>query len=110
MGKNARMGLIARTKREIRFVSGLLRTFKRLKGIEPNSTWLVCDDIEAAVDKHPQRTAFIFEGKTLTFAQFDALANRFAHWATGRGIKKGDTVALFMPNRIEYVAIWYGLS
>jgi len=81
-----------------------------LKGIEPDSPWLLCDDIEAAVDKHPQRTAITFEGKSLTYAQLDAMANRFAHWATGRGIKKGDTIALFMPNRLEYVAIWYGLS
>jgi fatty-acyl-CoA synthase len=111
MGKAAsRLGLIARAKREIRFVGALLRTLGRLKGIAPQSPMLVCDDIEAAVDKHPQRTAIIFEGKSLTYAQFDALANRFAHWATGRGIKKGDTVALFMTNRMEYLAAWFGLS
>jgi fatty-acyl-CoA synthase len=104
------MGFVARTKRELRFVGGLYRTLKRLKGITSESEWLVCDDIEAAVDKHPQRTAIIFDGKSLTYAQLDAMANRFAHWATGRGIKKGDTVALFMPNRIEYIAVWYGLS
>ena len=91
-------------------MGALLRTLRRLKGITPESPWLLCDDLEAAVDKHPQRTAITFEGKSLTYAQLDAMANRFAHWATGRGIKKGDTVALFMPNRIEYVAIWYGLS
>jgi fatty-acyl-CoA synthase len=104
------MGFLARTKRELRFVGALLRTLRRLKGIEPDSTWLLCDDLEAAVDKHPQRTAITFEGKSLTYAQLDAMANRFAHWATGRGIKKGDTIALLMPNRLEYVAIWYGLS
>ena len=104
------MSFIARAKREVRFVGGLYRTLRRLKGIAPNSPRLICDDLEAAVDKHPQRTAIVLEGKSLTYAQFDAVANRFAHWATGRGIKKGDTIALFMPNRIEYVAIWYGLS
>jgi len=104
------MGVWARVKREYRFISRLYRTLNRLKGIEADSGWLVCDDLEAAVDKFPQRPAVIFEGKSLTYAQFDALANRFAHWATGRGIKKGDTVALFMPNRLEYVAVWYGLS
>jgi fatty-acyl-CoA synthase len=104
------MGLIARAKRELRFVGGLLRTLRRLRGIAAASPWLVCDDIEASVDKHPQRTAITFEGKSLTYAQLDAMANRFAHWAVGRGIKKGDTIALFMPNRIEYIAIWYGLS
>jgi fatty-acyl-CoA synthase len=104
------MGLRARLRRELRFVGGLYRTLRRLKGVAPASTWLICDDLEAAADKHPQRTAIMFEGRSLTYAQLDAMANRFAHWATGRGIKKGDTVALFMPNRIEYVAIWFGLS
>jgi fatty-acyl-CoA synthase len=104
------MGFVTRTQRELRFVSGLFRTLRRLKGITSASPWLICDDLEATVDKHPQRTAIIFEGKSLTYAQLDALANRVAHWATGRGIKKGDTVALLMPNRLEYLAIWYGLS
>jgi fatty-acyl-CoA synthase len=104
------MGFGARVRREVRFLGGLYRTLRRLKGLSPTSAWLICDDLEAAVDKHPQRTAIVFEGRSLTYAQLDAMANRFAHWAMGRGIKKGDTVALFMPNRIEYVAIWYGLS
>jgi fatty-acyl-CoA synthase len=104
------MSFAARMKRELRFIGGLYATLRRLRGIAPGSSWLLCDDLEAAVDKHPQRTAITFEGKSLTYAQLDAMANRFAHWATGRGIKKGDTVALFMPNRIEYVAVWYGLS
>ena len=104
------MGMLARAKREFRFLRGAYRTLGRLKGIEPDSPWLICDDIEQAVDKHPQRTAITFEGKSLSYAQFDAMANRFAHWATGRGIKKGETVALFMPNRMEYIPVWYGLS
>ena len=104
------MGFWARMARELRFVKGLRRTLARIKGIEGDSENLICDDIEAAVDKYPQRIAFTFEGKSLTYAQFDALANRYAHWASGRQIKRGDTIALFMPNRLEYVAIWYGMS
>ncbi len=104
------MSLWARAKREVRFVQALLRSLKRIKGIEGDSRNLVCDDLEAAVDKFPQRIAIEFEGRTLTYAQLDAMANRYAHWATGRGIKRGDTVALFMPNRLEYIPAWYGLS
>jgi len=97
-------------KREARFVRGLLRTLKRVKSIRPDSPDLACDDLEAAVDRFGTRTAIVFEGKSLTYAQFDALANRYANWARGRGIKRGDVVALFMPNRLEYLAVWYGLS
>ncbi len=104
------MSLWARIKREVRFLRGLSRTLKRIKGIEPDSEHLVCDDLEAAVDRFATRPAIVFEGRTVTYGEFDTLANRYAHWATGRGIKRGDTVALFMPNRIEYLAAWYGLS
>src|SRR5439155_14458593 len=40
----------------------------------------------------------------------DAMANRFAHWGKSLNLRRGQAVALFMPNRIEYFAIWYGLS
>jgi fatty-acyl-CoA synthase len=100
----------ARAKREARFLRGLLRTLGRVKSVAPDSADLACDDIEAAVDKFGERTALVFEGRNVTYAQFDAMANRYANWAKGRGIKRGDTVALYMPNRIEYLPIWYGLS
>lgn len=102
--------MMARLKRDVRFMAALRRALQRIKSVRPDSTQLVCDDLEAAVDRHAQRPAIVFEGRTLTYAQLDAAANRYAHWATGRGIKRGDTVALFMPNRLEYVAVWYGLS
>ena len=34
----------------------------------------------------------------------------FAHWARGKGIKRGQTVAILLPNRIDYVPAWYGLT
>ena len=104
------MRLQAKLKREWRFLKGLTRTLKRVKSIAPDSDNLICDDLEAAVDKWRNNPAITFEGKTITYAELDAIANRYAHWAKGQGITRGQTVALFMPNRIEYLAIWYGLS
>ncbi len=96
--------------REWRFARGLVRTLYRVRKIAADSPNLICDDLEAAIDRYPANIAFEFEGRTTTYAQLDAMANRFANWAAGRGIKRGDTVALFMPNRVEYLAVWYGLS
>ena len=100
----------SRFKRDVRFVRGLARTLKRVRSIQPDSTQLVCDDLEAAVDRFPERAALSFEGRVLTYAQMDAMANRYANWARARGIKRGEVVALFTPNRLEYIPIWYGLS
>jgi fatty-acyl-CoA synthase len=104
------MRLRQKIKREIRFLKGLSRTLKRVKSIAPDSANLICDDLETAVDKWRDRQAISFEGKSVTYAELDAIANRYAHWAKGQGLTRGQTVALFMPNRLEYMAIWYGLS
>ena len=104
------MRLQSRLKREWVFLKGLMRTLKRVKSIAPESANLICDDLEAAVDQWSASRAITFEGKTITYAELDAIANRYAHWAKGQSITRGQTVALFMPNRLEYLAIWYGLS
>jgi fatty-acyl-CoA synthase len=104
------MRLKARLEREWRFLRGLKRTLKRVESIRADSQNLACDDLEAAVDKHRQRPALTFEGRTVTYGEMDALANRYAHWAKAQGITRGQTVALFTPNRLEYLPIWYGLS
>jgi fatty-acyl-CoA synthase len=111
MGRRAHsLGFWGRIKREIYFVRALLRTLRRVKSVRPDSIDLACDDLEAAVDKFRDRPCLVCEGRTVTYAEMDAIANRFANWARGRNIKRGDTVALLMPNRIEYLPIWYGLS
>jgi fatty-acyl-CoA synthase len=82
----------------------------RVRSIAPHSSNLATDDLEAAVDRWRSRSALSFEGRTIDYAEMDGLANRYAHWADSAGLRRGDVVALLMPNRIEYLPIWYGLS
>lgn len=100
----------ARVKRDLRFWQGLQRTLKRVKSIARDSDNLICDDIQAAVEQFRNERALTFEGRTITYGELDAMANRYAHWAKGLNLRRGNVVALFMPNRMEYFAIWYGLS
>jgi fatty-acyl-CoA synthase len=104
------MKLADRLARDWRFLRGLRRTLARVASIKAESDDLLCDDLEDAVDRHRERPAISFEGRALNYGELDALANRYAHWAKEQGIRRGDTVALFMPNRLEYLPIWYGLS
>ncbi len=104
------MRLQARLRRDWRFMRGLNRTLARVKTIARDSDNLVCDDIQAAVEEHRARPAMTFEGRTVTYGELDAIANRYAHWAKGVNLRRGSVVALFMPNRLEYFPIWYGLS
>ena len=90
--------------------SGIRRLLKLTGDLGPESTNLVPDDFEATVDKHRANVAFRFEGDVITYGEFDARANQVANWALEQGLKPGDSVALFMENRPEYVAVWAGLS
>ena len=104
------MGWSERVAREFRFLSGLARTLWAIRSIDPEADVLVCDDFETAVDKFEDHTALIFEDERLTYRQLDALANRFAAWADAAGVERGDSVAVFLPNRAEYVPAWVGLA
>ena len=104
------MGLIGRIKREYRFLKDVLRTLRRVESISRESPQLACDDLEAAVDRWAEREALSFEGRSFTFAEFDRMANRFANWARSQRIGRGQTVALVLPNRAEYLPAWYGLN
>ena len=104
------MGLVQNILRELRFGQGMVRTWSRITGIGPDSPNLICDDFERAVNRYRNRQAMTFEGQALTYGELDDLANRFAHWAQAQHLVRGDCVALFMPNRMEYLAIWMGLA
>jgi fatty-acyl-CoA synthase len=104
------MALKAKLQQDWRFTRGLNRTLKAVKSIAADSDNLVCDDIQEAVDRWRESSAMTFEGRTVTYGELDAIANRFAHWGKGLNLRRGQTVALFMPNRLEYFAVWYGLS
>jgi fatty-acyl-CoA synthase len=104
------MRLLKSAVREAKTVRILLRAKKWRDPVTNESTELLADDLEAAVDSYRNNLAFIFEGRTTSYGELDEQANRFAHWALGEGLKAGDTVALFMENRPDYIAAWYGLS
>lgn len=62
---------------------------------------------DAARD-YPQNPATIFFDATLTYQELDALANRFAAGLQRLGVKKGDRVALYLPNCPQFIIAYYG--
>ena len=58
----------------------------------------------------PDRPMMMFEGKTLTWREYNALANKYAHAFKSLGIGKGDVVGLVMENRPEFIATITGLQ
>jgi long-chain acyl-CoA synthetase len=62
----------------------------------PNRTLL--DYLADLARDHPQRPALLFKGATLTYATLDRLSDAFASALLSLGVKKGDRVALLLPN------------
>jgi len=58
--------------------------------------------------RFPKKTATIFYGSRLSYEQLDEMTNRFAHALAGLGVKKGDRVAIMLPNIPQCVIAYYG--
>jgi long-chain acyl-CoA synthetase len=64
--------------------------------------------LEQTAARYPQRTATIFFGAQLSYRALDAAANRFAHALLSFGLKRGDRVALMLPNCPQFLIAFYG--
>jgi long-chain acyl-CoA synthetase len=67
-------------------------------------TWL----LDNAARRYPNNTALIYYGNKITYAQLSTLANRFAIGLQKLGVKKGDRVAIALPNIPQYPIAFYG--
>jgi len=67
------------------------------------------DIVEGQARRRPGAVAIRCLDAAMTYAELDARANRYAHWAIGQGIKRGDACALVMENRPDYICAWLGL-
>jgi fatty-acyl-CoA synthase len=91
-----------------------------------SKAWIAALEMTAAIDANPQHifpravdelgTRFAASpalfGPEVDFshAELAARARRYARWAIAQGLAKGEVVALLMPNRAEYLAIWLGIT
>lgn len=57
----------------------------------------------------PNRIALIFRGLELTYKEFKELSERFATALARLGVKKGDRVAIHLPNCPQFAIAYYGL-
>lgn len=64
--------------------------------------------LDIADRRFPNATATIYYDSTLSYRALRRQANRFANALTALGIKKGERVALFLPNCPQFVIAYYG--
>ena len=66
--------------------------------------------LEEAARRWPQKVALIDGARRFTYAQLQALAERFATGLRQAGIRPGDVVGILAPNCAEFEIAFYGSS
>lgn len=65
--------------------------------------------IDQSFEKYKDKPAFTCMGKTYTYSEIDTLSKKFASYLQNDlGLKKGDCVALMMPNILQYPIALFG--
>lgn len=66
--------------------------------------------LQGAIDNYRDNPAFSNMGVSLTYAEVDALSIQFASWLLNdMKLKKGDRVAIMMPNCLQYPVATFGV-
>jgi long-chain acyl-CoA synthetase len=70
----------------------------------------VVDVFKKAIARAPQQAAFVNMDKKLTYAELDHYSQCFANYLTATlGFKRGDRVAIMMPNLLQYPIALFGI-
>jgi len=64
--------------------------------------------LDRVIEEFPDNVALFFEGAEITYRELGELVNRAANAFSKLGVKKGDTVALMLPNIPQFVIAYYG--
>ena len=75
-----------------------------VKPPQPEVAVSVASIFEATAARHADRNMIIFEQQEFTWREFNELANRMARALISGGVKRGDSIALIMENRVEMLA------
>jgi long-chain acyl-CoA synthetase len=76
--------------------------------LDADKVGTLADLIRTACSTYANRPAFESFGKTISFAETGRAGQAFATWLQGKGFKKGDRIALMMPNILAYPATIFG--
>ncbi len=65
--------------------------------------------LRAWAKRNPEKPAVIFYGHVTTYAELDAQSDRFAALLMEKGVRKGDRVAVFLPNCPQFHIVFFGI-
>lgn len=71
---------------------------------------LIGEALKYAAHSSPNRSAFVFENKRLSYKQLLNRAQLLAGWLTETGISKGDKIGCLFKNGLSFVEVYFGTS
>lgn len=78
--------------------------------INPDRYQSLVDMFEQSVARYADQPAFVNMGEVMTFRKLEERSRAFAAYLQqGLGLKKGDRVALMMPNLLQYPVALFGI-
>ncbi|MGF2686998.1 long-chain-acyl-CoA synthetase [Marinobacter sp. DUT-3] len=101
----------------VRSIPGIVRRFPSIaKGYyyysvkNENKELTLGTLVERNAEKYPSRTAIAYEDRSVTWSEFNAWANRIANFLLAQGLVKGESIAVFLENRPEILAVVAGAA
>ncbi len=76
--------------------------------VAPYPEKTLIDYLDQLASTHPSNAALLFKGATMTYGELDALSTSFAAALAGLGVRKGDRVALLLPNCPQFFVAQFG--
>jgi long-chain acyl-CoA synthetase len=64
---------------------------------------------EKTAEQHPEKTAIACFEREITYRELNAYSTRFAASLAALGVKKGDRVAVFLPNIPQFPIAYFGI-
>jgi long-chain acyl-CoA synthetase len=64
--------------------------------------------LQKTAKNYPEKVAIAYLDREITYAQLDLVSNQFAHALAKLQVKKGDRVALFLPNVPQFIIAYFG--
>ncbi|GAA5235084.1 AMP-binding protein [Verticiella sediminum] len=58
----------------------------------------------------PHALAFVGDGLRMDYAGFGRLVDETEQWLAARGVGRGDVIAVWLVNRVEWLALWFALA
>lgn len=77
---------------------------------EDPTKWVLAEILKRRAEEHPDRDYLKFaDAPWASYGDVNARANRIANALLARGVERGESVSVMMPNCEEFVPVWYGI-